>query len=122
MRDKLKSRLSIVYDLIFVVGGAWAILMWLSWPYTPHRGYMTALMSALYLAPAYLLVSVRRGRGYGMRAFVTVAVVLLIITGTRIVPGRIDLIWAYLCLPPLSGACAIYMSNHFGRGQCKKSG
>lgn len=63
-------------------------------------GHMTALASAIWLAPAYLLVSIRRNRGYAMRTFVVSSLAILMLSGLRVVPGRIDLIWVYLCLPP----------------------
>ena len=66
---------------------------------------MTALASGIVLAPAYLLVSIRRHRGYGMRVFVVSSLAILILSGLRIVPGRIDLIVVYLFVPPVAGAC-----------------
>ena len=35
-----------------------------------------------------------------MRTFVATSLAILMLSGLQIVPGRIDLIWVYLYLPP----------------------
>jgi len=98
----VSRRFPSVRSVVFFIGCIWALYVWLLWPITPHRDYMSALGCAILMTPAYLLVSLRRCGGYAMRAFVVTAVAILVLSGTRIVPGRIDLIWVYICIPPAS--------------------
>jgi hypothetical protein len=82
-----------IVRVLFAIGVVWAGFAWACWPVMPNRGYETALTSAVILAPAYLLVAIRRGHGVGMRVFVAVALAILIVRGTRPGFGRyLDLI------------------------------
>ena len=85
---------------VTIVGVCWAVSGWLLWPIQPHRGYVTALASALYLAPSYLLLSIYRGAALPMRVFAGCATVFLLLIGTGTIPGRYDPLVLYLVCPP----------------------
>ncbi len=108
-----------ILRVLFAFGVVWAGFAWASWPLTPNRGYLTALSSAVILAPAYLLVAIRPGRGFGMRVFVAVALAILILQGIspdlryylslfslrRMKLGPrfyVDLVDTYILFPPLA--------------------
>ena len=90
---------------IITIGVLWAIYGWMLWIITPHRGFQTALPSGIFLAPSYLLLAAYRGVAIPMRAFVMTALCILVLVGLRIIPGRYDMMWAYLLCPPTVGLC-----------------
>ncbi len=96
-----------MHSFIFILGCVWTIVVWTMWSSAGHKGPIVSLECAVLLAPAYLLVSIRRRRGYAMRAFVVVSVVVLSLPSTRIVPGCTDLTLGHLCLPPVAAACVL---------------
>ncbi|MEK6674067.1 MAG: hypothetical protein AABZ47_00260 [Planctomycetota bacterium] len=59
----------------------------------------------MYLAPAYLLVAIRRGQGYPMRVFVGTALAFLVLIGLRLVRESANLGWSYICFPPFLAIC-----------------
>ena len=89
--------------IVLAIGRVWAVCAWGSWIIVPHRGHLSALTSAILLLPAYLLVSIERGRAEGTRAFVALSVLMLLAVGLQVVPGRFDLVWLYLVVPPIVG-------------------
>ena len=89
---------SVVKKFVITAGIFWAVTAWLLWPILPHRGSVTALAAALYLAPAYLLLSIYRGAAIPMRVFVGCATVLLVLIGIRVL---YDPLLLYLVCPPV---------------------
>jgi hypothetical protein len=96
---------------VLTVGMCWAVAAWLLWPLTPHRGYETALGSAIWLAPSYILLSVYRGATIPIRVFVGCATGFLLLIGIRVIPGRYDPVLLYLVCPPVL-ALATALARH----------
>jgi hypothetical protein len=100
---------------VTIIGVCWAIFAWCLWFVQPHRGYQTALICGIFLAPSYLFLSAFRATAIPMRIFVASALLILIIVGLRIIPGRYDMIWVYFFCPPAL-ALVVAGCRYFRRG------
>lgn len=93
----------VIRHIVFGIGCLWAVFVWRSYVSTSHCGYngdaLAALACATEIAPAYLLVAIRRSRGYRMRAFVATAFALLVLKAFRWFPRWIDFRTVYLVAP-----------------------
>ena len=88
-----------ILQSLFVIGVVWAGFVWTLWLIMGREDYMAALWCGTLLAPAYLLVAVRRRHGIGMRAFIAAAVLILLLLGMNYWPARELGLKGYLLLP-----------------------
>jgi len=100
--QEIMRKRSIICVIVFAVGSLWVLFIWAIWLLLGRGDSDSALTCAILLAPAYLLVSIRRHNGYSMRAFLATVLGILILVGTRNWPWGIDLFWSYVGLPPIA--------------------
>ena len=92
---------------LFAIGAVWVGFLWTAWAIEyPPRDDIMALYAGVLLAPAYLLVAIRRGQGIGLRIFVASALTLLILEGITGPVRYFDFLAVYILLPPLAAIAA----------------